>query len=243
MGLMRRRPELEHDVSETVRPGLAPLIQETAPLRRKIAASLRQAIQAGTLRPGTRLVEKDLCQELNVSRTSLREALRELEAEGLLVTGPRGVQVARITQAEARNIYRVRAALEGLVAEQFATNASAPDLADLADAVAALERAYGADEFERIVAAKDHFYEVLCVGAGNLIVLDLLTRLNARINRLRSLTRANPARGAVSLGEVKAIAAALLAHDGARAKAAAVAHVEAAAAAALRQSQAFPAEE
>ncbi len=57
-------------------PALAPLRQETAPLRRKIAASLRAAIESGGLPPGARLVEKDLCQQLNVSRTSLREAIR-----------------------------------------------------------------------------------------------------------------------------------------------------------------------
>lgn len=225
-------------MTDNARSGLAPLIQESAPLRRKIAASLRQAVQTGALRPGARLVEKDLCQELNVSRTSLREALRELEAEGLLVTGARGVVVARITAAEARNIYRVRAALEGLVAEQFALSAGARDFAALAGVVEALERAYAANDFEAIVAEKDRFYEILCMGAANLIVLDLLTRLNARINRLRSLSRSNPARGAASLREIKAIAAALAARDAARAKAAAVAHVEAAAAAALTGSPA-----
>src|SRR5665647_1489046 len=95
--------------------GLAPVEHEAAPLRRKISASLRHAVQSGALLPGARLVEKDLCLELNVSRTSLRESLRELEAEGLIERGTRGVIVAKITEEEARNIYGVREALEGLV--------------------------------------------------------------------------------------------------------------------------------
>lgn len=224
---------------DVAKSGLEPVVQESAPLRRKIAASLRRGVQTGALRPGARLVEKDLCQELNVSRTSLREALRELEAEGLLATGPRGVVVARITEDEARNIYLVRAALEGLVAEQFAERAGQKDLKDLGAVVDALERAYEASDFASIGSEKDRFYEILCVGAGNLIVLDLLTRLNSRINRLRSLSRSNPTRGATSLREIKAIAGALEVRDAAGAKAAAVAHVEQAAAAAFTIREAF----
>jgi len=226
-------------MTDSVKLRLGPVVQESAPLRRKIAASLRRGVQTGALRPGARLVEKDLCQELNVSRTSLREALRELEAEGLLVTGPRGVIVAKITENEARNIYRVRGALEGLVAEQFALRAGEQDLANLADVVDALSHAYAENDFAAIVSEKDRFYEILCIGADNQIVLDLLTRLNSRINRLRSLSRANPARGVSSLREIKTIALALKARDAAGAKAAAVRHVEQAAAAALKIRKAF----
>src|SRR5471030_2241973 len=94
---------------------LVPLRQDSAPLRRKVAAALRHAIEIGELKPGARLVEKDLCKKLGVSRTSLREALREVQAEKLVTTVPRGLVVAEISDEEAANIYRVRAALEGLV--------------------------------------------------------------------------------------------------------------------------------
>src|ERR1700744_5721653 len=103
---------------------LVPLMQEAAPLRRKIVASLRHAIEAGELKPGDRLVEKDLCQRWNVSRPWLREALRELQAEKLVVAVPRGLAVASISEEEAANIYQVRAALESLVAAQFAEKAN-----------------------------------------------------------------------------------------------------------------------
>lgn len=219
--------------------GLGPVVQEAAPLRRKIAASLRRAMQMGTLPPGTRLVEKELCRDLNVSRTSLREALRELEADGLLARGPRGVMVAPITEDEARNIYSVRAALEGLVAEQFATLANAQDLSALAAVVDALGRAYADNDFPAIVSEKDRFYEVLCVGAGNMVVLDLLTRINSRINRLRSLSRSDPVRGEASLREIRALAQALEARDPQRSRAAAAFHVEKAAEAALKLRHAF----
>src|SRR5436309_7200276 len=105
--------------------GLAPLRQEAAPLRRKIAATLRRLIETGAVAAGTRLIEKDLCAELAVSRTALREALRELETEGLLTAGARGLTVSGLTTAEAGDIYAVRAALEGMVAEQFVARAGA----------------------------------------------------------------------------------------------------------------------
>jgi DNA-binding GntR family transcriptional regulator len=222
-------------MSDIAKAGLAPLVQEAAPLRRKIAASLRRAFQTGALEPGARLVEKDLCQELNVSRTSLREALRELEAEGLVESGQRGLVVARITPEEARNIYNVRAALEGLVAEQFAQLSGEADHLALDRVVQCLALAYESNDFPAIISEKDRFYEVLCLGARNRVVLDLLTRLNSRINNLRSLSRSNPARGKDSLREIIDIAAALKRRDAHAAKAAAVHHVERAAEAALGQ--------
>ncbi len=223
-------------MSDIAKAGLSPLVQEAAPLRRKIAASLRMAVQTGALEPGARLVEKDLCQELNVSRTSLREALRELEAEGLVESGQRGLVVASITPDEARNIYNVRAALEGLVAEQFAQLSGGSDQLALDRVVKCLALAYENNDFPAIISEKDRFYEVLCLGAKNMVVLDLLTRLNSRINNLRSLSRSNPARGKDSLLEIMDIAAALKRRDALAAKAAAVRHIERAAEAALGQA-------
>ncbi len=216
-----------------------PLVQEAAPLRRKISATLRGAIQTGALGPGARLVEKDLCLELGVSRTSLREAMRELEAEGLLARGTRGIVVAQITEEEAHNVYSVRAALEGLVSEQFAELAGEADMDALDGVIDALTKAYSKNDFPAIVSEKDRFYEVLCIGARNLVVLDLLTRLNTKINRLRSLSRSDPKRGVSSLKEINAIAKALRARDGKRARDAAVAHVQKAAEAALAIRHAF----
>jgi DNA-binding GntR family transcriptional regulator len=219
------------------RTGLERVARESAPLRRKIAASLRQAVQTGALEPGARLVEKDLCLDLNVSRTSLREALRELEAEGLVESGARGLAVASITPAEARNIYAVRGALEGLVAAQFAELADETAMRLIAEVMRELERAYHEDNFPMILSEKDRFYEVLCLGARNSVALDLLTRLNSRINRLRLLSRSNRTRGVESLREIRAIVEALAARNPASARAAAVNHVEKAAAAALGSAE------
>lgn len=212
---------------------LGPVRQESAPLRRKISSRLRQAIETGALPAGTRLVEKSLCTELNVSRTSLRESLRELEAEGLLASGPKGLIVAEIAQEEALNIYAVRGALEALVAEQFVARADDAAMAALETATGILAKAYRARKVEGIVAAKAEFYEVLCTGARNLIALEMLTRVNSRINRLRYLSLSRPRRAPESIAEIRDLVAALKRRDRAAARAIAAHHVNAAAEAAL----------
>jgi DNA-binding GntR family transcriptional regulator len=212
---------------------LVPLKLEAAPLRRKISAALRRAIETGELKPGDRLVEKDLCQELNVSRTSLREALRELQAEKLVVAVPRGLVVAEISEEDAANIYQVRAALEGLVAAQFAQMANALDVDKLKTALQRLEDAYRARDFEKILDAKKSFYDAICRGAKNAVVRDLLDHLGSRINQLRATSRQDDKRWIASLTELKKLAGALFARNPKAARAAAIKHVDAAARTAL----------
>ncbi|MGF7159338.1 DNA-binding GntR family transcriptional regulator [Rhodoligotrophos appendicifer] len=213
---------------------LAPVKQEAAPLRRRITIVLRDAIGAGVLPQGSRLVEKDLCRDLNVSRTSLREALRELEAEGLVTHQPnRGLIVTRISRAEAENVYRVRAALEALVAEQFAETADASAIAALKRRGAELRQAYATGDMRIILEAKKVFYECFCEGAGNTLVLDLLKRLNSRITQLRGRSLAGDERKPESLAEIDALLAALEARDAPAARAAALLHVQNAARSAL----------
>jgi len=208
---------------------LVPLTQESAPLRRKIVLALREAIELGELQPGTRLVEKDICRALGVSRTALREALRELQAEKIITAVPRGIFVSEISDEEATNIYRVRAALESLVAEQFADVATEMDAHHLEKALGHLEEAYQADDFKRILTAKKNFYDVICAGARNAIVRDILDHLSTRINQLRSTSRSNGKRGQQSLAELKRLARALFDRNPKAARAAALKHIDAAA--------------
>lgn len=215
---------------------IGPVQQEAAPLRRKIYMALREAIESGKVPAGERLVEKDLCRDLGVSRTSLREALRELEAEGLLVNNPaRGLMVARMSAHEARNIYRVRGALEVLAAEQFAERASPEHVKSLKEAAEDLNQAYQSADISRILAAKTHFYEVLCAGADNPVILDTLRRLNSRINQLRRSSLSEPNRVAQSMAEIRALVAALEKGDVVLARQTAAIHVENAAIAGLKR--------
>jgi DNA-binding GntR family transcriptional regulator len=207
--------------------GLAPLQHQPAPLRGKIISALRRAIETGALRPGARLVERDLCAQLNVSRTSLREALRELESEGVLIqTGARGLSVAILTRAEAENAYRIRAVLEALVARQFVERAPEQALQCLLQDADALKAAYRDGVVERILTTKRQFYDRLCAGAQNALAFDIIGRLVLRTSGLRSRSMARPARQRQSVTEIDAIVDAIRARDADVAAQAAAQHVE-----------------
>jgi len=221
-------------MNDVVSIALVPLKQESAPLRRKIVIALRHAIEVGEVKPGDRLVEKELCQKLNVSRTSLREALRELQAEKLVTAVPRGLIVAEISEDDAANIYQVRAALEGLVAAQFAEKGNEIDARALETAIGRLEQAYRSNDFGKILSEKKKFYDVICAGARNAIVRDILDHLSTRINQLRSTSRLNSKRGGESLAELRELARAIFARNPKAARAAAIKHIDAAAKAAAR---------
>ena len=205
---------------------LAPLEQQTAPLRNKIIASLRTAIATGVLEPGARLVERDLCAQLGVSRTSLREALRELQADGVLLqTGARGLSVGIVSHEEAENAYRIRAVMEALVVEQFIERASDRDIRDLVKDSEALKAAYRSGDVARMLLSKHRFFERICIGADNALAFNIINRLVLRTSSLRSRSLARKVRQQQSLEETDAIVKAIKARNVGDAKRAATAHV------------------
>ena len=116
-------------------------VQTLPGLREQVAERLRLAIATGRFPAGTRLIERELCEMMGVSRTSLREALRELQADGLITLQPnKGLSVSVISERTARSIYQVRATLEGLAARLFAQNATDKQMADLHKSVDRLRR-------------------------------------------------------------------------------------------------------
>ncbi len=213
--------------------GVGPIGHESAPLRRKLVATLRRLVETGRLPAGHRLIEKELCAELGVSRTVLREALRELESEGLLVAGARGLSVAILGRAEAENIYAVRGALEALLARQFCTRAGEAEKAVLRTAHARLAAAYAHGDLAAVLDAKLAFYGALGAGAANPVAGELIERLNARISLLRARSLGDTGRRAASLGEIDELVAALERGEAERAAELAGRHVAAAAHAAL----------
>ncbi|KKN82590.1 hypothetical protein LCGC14_0307770 [marine sediment metagenome] len=203
-----------------------PVQHEPAPLRNKIIKSLRHAVETGLLEPGTRLVEKDLCQQLNVSRTSLREALRQLQAEGLLVeVNNRGLAVVQISRNDAENIYRIRALLESLVVEQFIENSSPGDRQALEDAAEHLKAAYRSGRADDIVTIKREFYDHICSGAANQIAFDLLNKLTLLTSSLRRRSVERGVRQKQSIVEIGAMVSAILAGNKQQARQAAELHV------------------
>lgn len=214
------------EASEETPASLRIELNET--LRRKAVSVLREAIFSGHFKPGQRLVERDLCERLGVSRSSIREALRYLEAEGLVWSqGTKGVCVAALTAADAAAIYEVRAALESEAARHFAARASDADLADLRAAMEEAASRVEAD-LDGYRRATDRFIEVVFRGAANPVAESVANSLNARIRFLRATTtRLAPlARRRGSIAKMRHILAALERRDGGRAALAARAFVE-----------------
>lgn len=163
--------------------------RHTPSLREKTTEALREAILQLHFKPGQRLVERQLCVETGVSRTCIRESLRQLEAEGLVERAQnKGMFVATISPAEAQQIYEVRAALEPECARLFVTRATDREIEELGRALARLEKAISRKPVNDYVEALDAFYDVLLRGARNEVARSMLRTLRARMNYLRART-------------------------------------------------------
>jgi DNA-binding GntR family transcriptional regulator len=182
------------------------VLSVAAPVRRQVAASFRSAILSGRFQPGDRLIEKELCDLTRASRTSVREALRQLETEGLVELVPnKGPIVASIDPKQARSIYQVRLALESLAGSLFAQHATDLQIQRLETAVSDLAEAYKTRQIEDILQRKEIFYAVLLEGTGNEIIPSLLRMMRARISLLRRVSLGESKRLAVSIKEIRAI--------------------------------------
>lgn len=203
-----------------------------APIRTQVVDNLRLAIVNGHFRPGQRLIERELVDLTGASRTSVREALRELTAEGLVTSIPnRGTVVTQVSTTEAKELYLVRSALEGLAGRLFVENASEEQRQMLRDAFAEIEAA--ADRGESILGPKDKFYEILFVGGGNRSLHSIARTLHARVSLMRFMSLSIPGRSKESIEELREIVAAIDAGDADRAAAACSHHVTMAGAAGL----------
>jgi GntR family transcriptional regulator, trigonelline degradation regulator len=222
---------------------LLPSIQRSAaPLRRNVVDALRKAIVQGTLAPGSRLVERELVAMMNVSRTVIREALRELESEGVVETIPnKGPIVRKLTLAEAKDLYLIRSVLEGLSARMFVMNAGSTELSKLRERLEETCMAYAGGDPETVLVAKNKFYDVLFSGAGSEILSSMIGTLHARVWRWRALGLHHPqrskSRSAESVAGLRALMKAIEARDADKAEAIARREVTKAAAEVMRLLQ------
>jgi GntR family transcriptional regulator, trigonelline degradation regulator len=185
-----------------------------APVRQQTINNLRSAIVEGRFRPGQRLLEKDLCKLTGVSRTSIRESLRQLEAEGLIKMIPnKGPVVAAITVDEAIDLYQIRQVLEGLACRLFAERADPSRISALVRAVDLLERAAHQGDMKNVIDTKDEFYSVILEGCGNALIQLFIKSLHARIAFLRSMSLSEQGRALESLSEIKGILDAIQRRD------------------------------
>ena len=203
-----------------------------APLRDQVLEIVRGAILDFRYKPGQRLIERELIEQIGVSRTTIREVLRELDAEGLVTTIPqRGAIVVVPTPEEAADLYDVRASLEALAARRFVERASQAQIERLQGAVASFEAAVTAAAGTlELLRAKDAIYDVLLDGAGSAAIRSILGGLQARVRMLRAASLSQPGRPQRAVAEMRLLHDALCARDGDAAAAACLAHINEAAA-------------
>lgn len=214
------------------------------PVREQAEDVLRHAIVSGRYPPGTHLSDRAICEELGASRSIVREAIRSLAAEGLVTSIPhRGTIVAYMSSGDAVQIYEVRAALEALAGEAFATRASDQERRDLREVVEQIAQEETAKDRDVLLHLKQKFYSILLLGSRNTYVARMLDQLLNRNMSLRATSLSDPDRLQQTITELRKIVERIEARDGEGAAAACRAHVQAAAATALRVLRAQEASE
>jgi GntR family transcriptional regulator, trigonelline degradation regulator len=149
-----------------------------APVREQVLAMMRDAILSGTWEPGERLVERDICERTGASRSSVREAFRELETEGLVTTLPnKGVVVSTISAKEIADAIDLSEVVELYIVREFAECATEENTEALKRSLSKIEVAAREGRPNAANAALDEFHGILAKGADNVFVEQALTRL------------------------------------------------------------------
>lgn len=161
-------------------------MDEYLPLRDVVFNTLREAILRGELKPGERLMEIRLANKLGVSRTPIREAIRKLELEGLVLMIPRkGAEVAQITEKSLRDVLEVRRALEDLAVQLACLRMSLQTLEDLKAAAKAFEEILGDEDITAVAEADVKFHDVIYMATDNQRLISLLNNLREQMYRYR----------------------------------------------------------
>lgn len=156
------------------------------PLRDVVFENLREAILEGKLTPGQRLMEVQLAEQLGVSRTPVREAIRKLELEGLVVMLPRkGAYVANMSLKDILDVLEIRASLEGLAASLAAERISPEDIKELEKIANEFEESTEHADVETLLRKDVEFHECIFKAANNKKLHQLITSLWEQVYRFR----------------------------------------------------------
>lgn len=156
------------------------------PLRDVVFNTLRQGILTGELKPGERLMEIHLANRLGVSRTPIREAIRKLELEGLVIMIPRrGAEVAQITEKNLRDVLEVRRALDAFAAGLACERMDEECIHELNDAKIEFEKATKTKDAKIIAKADVKFHDIILMSTGNERLVQLVNNLAEQLYRYR----------------------------------------------------------
>lgn len=161
-------------------------MNEYLPLRDVVFNTLRQAILKGELEPGERLMEIQLADRLGVSRTPIREAIRKLELEGLVLMIPRkGAEVAKISEKSLRDVLEIRRSLDELAIELAIQRMTEEDLLKLEEAQEAFRKAVSSSDAMTIAECDEHYHDVIYNATGNSRLVQILNNLREQMYRYR----------------------------------------------------------
>jgi DNA-binding GntR family transcriptional regulator len=165
--------------------GLSPVAADHPSLRLVVAGEIRKAILSGRLRPGDKLTEEQLAQELGVSRSPVREALRLLESDGFVELQPRrGAFVARLTAQEAAELFEVREAIEVLIAKLAARRQNPAAIAQMEMILEKRRPAIRRKDKETLTELNTQFHQLLAIAGENETAERLLVWLRNKSERM-----------------------------------------------------------
>ncbi|MGL4914601.1 MAG: GntR family transcriptional regulator [Romboutsia sp.] len=161
-------------------------LDDYKPLRDVVFENLREAILEGKLKPGQRLMEVQLAEQLGVSRTPVREAIRKLELEGLVIMLPRkGAYVANMSLKDILDVLEIRASLEGLAASLAAERISAEDIKKLENIAKEFEKSADSSDVEELLKKDVEFHECIFKATNNKRLHQLINSLWEQVYRFR----------------------------------------------------------
>ena len=206
-------------------PRLVPIkLDNYKPLREMVFESLREAIILGRLKPGERLMEIQLAEEMGVSRTPVREAIRKLELEGFVVMVPRkGAYVAGVSVKDIADVFEVRSALEGLAAGLAAERITEGEMEELEMAILQIS---GEEDILTVFKGDAAFHEIIYKASRNQRLTQIITHLQEQINRFRLTSLSVPGRLKIAVDEHKKIVEAISDRNAELANALASEHME-----------------
>jgi DNA-binding GntR family transcriptional regulator len=185
-------------------------------LHEEVVNRLRELLLAGKIPPGARIPERDLCAKFQVSRTPLREALKVLAAEGLVLLLPnRGSRAAKLTAKDMQDLFEVCQGLEALAGELACERITDEQINEIGHVHAAMAQHYRDGDLTQYYWCNRQIHEAIVDAARNPVLSALYESVTARIRRARYVTPMTPQRWAVALQEHEAILNALSRHDGA----------------------------
>lgn len=183
-------------------------------LHEEVVSRLRDILLEGEVPPGARIPERELCLKLNISRTPLREALKVLAAEGLVLLLPnRGSRAARLTDKDVHDLFEVCQGLEALAGELACERVTEEQLQEIAEAHAAMVAHYRDGDLTQYYRRNRQIHEAIVAAACNPVLSGLYDSVTARIRRARYLTPMTPPRWATAIREHEAILNALQRRD------------------------------